>query len=63
MKLTIWQFILLVLIIVGLYVAYNYWWVYQDRKSWADKFSNWIFNSEEESDKSKPEPSPATFDG
>jgi hypothetical protein len=63
MKLTIWQFVLLVAIIIGLYYLYSLWWVHQDRKAWSDKFSSWIIKSEEEDDTSKPPPPPAKSDG
>ena len=63
MKLTIWQFVLLVAIIIGLYYLYSLWWVHQDRQAWSDKFSSWIIKSEEEDESSKTPPPPAKSDG
>jgi hypothetical protein len=49
MKLTIWQFVALVVVIIIGYLIYDHWWVKQDQNSWIRKM-NGVFTSTESKD-------------
>jgi hypothetical protein len=51
-RLTIWQFVGVVVALVGLYLVYNYWWLDQDRNSWIRKFNDSVYSSEKELEES-----------
>jgi hypothetical protein len=55
-KLSIWQFLGIVAVLVGLYYFYNLWWVQQDRNAWIDKLNGNVYNSKEEMDGLDNEP-------
>ena len=40
MKLTIWQFVAIVVIIIVGYLVYDNWWVKQDQNSWIRSMNN-----------------------
>jgi hypothetical protein len=40
MKMTIWQFVALVVIIIVGYLIYDHWWVKQDQNSWIRKMNS-----------------------
>jgi hypothetical protein len=53
-RLTIWQFVGLVVIGVGAYLIYAYWWVDQDRNSWINRMNKNIYSSEDELKETEP---------
>jgi hypothetical protein len=47
-KISVWQFLGLVAVCVGLYYFYHLWWIDQDRNAWIDRFNGGAINSKEE---------------
>ncbi len=58
MRISFWQFLGLVVALVGLYYFYNLWWVDQDRNGWIDKFNGNVYNSADEMKDGELEPPP-----
>ena len=55
MRLSIWQFLGIVVGLVGLYYVYTHWWVDQDRNTWINRWNNSMINSKDDyDDQSKP---------
>lgn len=48
MRLSIWQFVLLIAVLILLYVFYHLWWVDQDRETWIDRLHFWAFDKEDD---------------
>ena len=46
MKLTIWQFVALVVAIIVAYLIYDNWWVKQDQNSWIRRMNGSITSTE-----------------
>jgi hypothetical protein len=61
-RLTIGQFIGLVLLLAGLWFAYEYWWKGQDRTSWINRMHNNALESEREMQEQEAPPEPAKED-
>jgi uncharacterized membrane protein len=56
-RLSIWQFVVLVLVAALVIVVYRYWWADQSQRDWVDRFNNAVFHREaEETKKKEPEP-------
>jgi hypothetical protein len=59
-KISVWQFLGLIVVGAGLYYFYTNWWIDQDRNTWIDRFNGNVYNSPEEMNKqedTKPAPS------
>ena len=64
MRLTIWQFLGLILLIVAGWLIYSYWWKDQSNDEWVGKMNSGVFDSEEEkSTSNKYEPPDVGSDG
>ena len=61
MRMTIWQFLGLLVALAGLYYVYNNWWLNQDRDSWINRMNSGAYKSADEYDNDKPLP-PAKSD-
>ena len=48
MKLSVWQFLGMIVLLVGLYYFYDLWWADQDRNTWIDKLNGNVYNSADE---------------
>jgi hypothetical protein len=41
-KLTVWQFLAIVLALVGAYLVYSMWWTKQDGNAWVRNFNHGV---------------------
>jgi hypothetical protein len=63
MRMSIWQFLGLVVVLVALYCAYHYWWVDQSRGRWVNGLHNRALNSDDEIKQDPGEKKTYTPDG
>jgi len=55
-RLSIWQFVVLVLVAAAVIVVYRYWWADQSQRDWITRFNNAVFHKEaDEVKKKEPE--------
>lgn len=57
MRITIWQFLGLLVVLAGVWAAWEYWWKDQDRTSWINRMNNSALESEgDRAKEANPEP-------